>query len=156
MGAVEKTAAKIVGILTTCVTTCLPPIVAIVRAVVAVYRVLPTDAIIAQVGLVYCFAGGYYPALFAALQAAQQCGWKQMIRAIQDLSEEALNAVAAMERTAKKAEQNAREIFTEATKVVLATVNPVKVSDNLDFLHFNVFFSEIPCILNFVHRSTRL
>ena len=79
-----------------------------------------------------------------------------MIRAIQDLSEEALNAVAAMERTAKKAEQNAREIFTEATKVVLATVNPVKVSDNLDFLHFNVFFSEIPCILNFVHRSTRL
>lgn len=135
LGAVEKTAAKIVGILTTCVTTCLPPIVAIVRAVVAVYRVLPTDAIIAQVGLVYCFAGGYYPALFAALQAAQQCGWKQMIRAIQDLSEEALNAVAAMERTAKKAEQNAREIFTEATKVVLATVNPVKINQAVAALY---------------------
>jgi hypothetical protein len=90
---------------------------------------MPTDLIVAQAGIVYCFAGGYYPALFAALQAAQHCGWPQMIEAIQDLSDEALNAVAAMERTAKRASQTARERFTETTKVILATVNPIKVRE---------------------------
>lgn len=128
-GAAEKTAATIVGCLTTSVSTCLPVAVALARAIVGFYRVVPTDLIVAQAGIVYCFAGGYYPTLFAALQAAQQCGWPQMIEAIQDLTDEALNAVAAMERTAKRASQSARERFTETTKVIFATVNPIRVRE---------------------------
>jgi hypothetical protein len=128
-GTVEKTAAAIVGFVSTCVRTCLPPVVALVRAVASIYSVLPTDAIIAQAGIVYSFAGGYYPTLFATLQAAHQCGWQQVTAAIQDLSDEALNAITAMEQTALTTRKNAREIFTETTKVILATVDPMKVRD---------------------------
>ncbi len=52
----------------------LPPTVAAVRAVVAFYAVLPMDVLLAQAGLVYCFDGGHFPTLFAALQAAEHCG----------------------------------------------------------------------------------
>ena len=69
---------KVVGTVTSVLIQCgklvLPPTVALTKAVVDIYRALPKDAILAQVGLVYCFAGGYYPTLFSSLQAAQHCG----------------------------------------------------------------------------------
>lgn len=130
-GAIENIAVAIVGIVSSCVRTCLPPIVGLVRAIASIYSVLPTDAIIAQLGIVYSFAGGYYPTLFATLQAAHQCGWQRVTAAIKDLSDEALHAIVAMEKTASKTRKNARERFTETTKVILATVDPIKVSKTL-------------------------
>ena len=63
----------------------LPIVAYTTKLVVGFYRSLPKDALIAQAGLVYCFAGGYYPALFAAVQAAQNCGWNTMCQALDAL-----------------------------------------------------------------------
>ncbi|KAL3903251.1 MAG: hypothetical protein SGILL_010515, partial [Bacillariaceae sp.] len=68
----------------------LPPTVAVIKGIAKFYRTLPMDAITAQIGLVYCFLGGYYPTLFSSLQAAQHCGIQVMIGALSDLTDEAI------------------------------------------------------------------
>ena len=117
----------------------LPPTVAIARTIVGFYQWLPKDAIVAQVGLVYCFAGGYYPTLFSSLQAAQQYGWNVMVEAIQDLAEEAIRAIDALEADGELHatkfsglssvnEADLRRSFAQKTGVVMATVDPMKIN----------------------------
>lgn len=36
---------------------------------------VPTDLLEALLGLMFCFAGGLYPTLFAAVEAARLTGW---------------------------------------------------------------------------------
>jgi hypothetical protein len=106
----------------------LPPVMTFAQFLVGFYRSLPMDAIIAQIGLVYCFAGGYYPTLFSSLQAAQHCGWPVMIAAIRDLTEEAIKAID--ELTAAEnasAPLSRRDLYLENTNIVLKTVDPMKV-----------------------------
>jgi hypothetical protein len=129
-GNLEKTVESIVGIITGVCRTVLPPMVTFTRITIQFYRSLPLDAIIAQVGLVYCFAGGYYPTLFAALTAAQQCGWQTMLYALEDLIEEATIAIEAASREMSYKAQSYRDTVTRKTMVVLAAIDPVKVSSS--------------------------
>jgi hypothetical protein len=123
----QKIIETIVTAVTTTVKMCLPPVVAATRTVAAFYRNLPKDAIVAQVGLVYCFCGGCYPALFAAVQAAQVCGLQRMIGALGDLTDEAVIAVDAASNRINKQTQSTREMFSEMTLVVMKSVDPTKV-----------------------------
>jgi hypothetical protein len=129
-------------IVTTVFRTVLPPIVTTIRTIVDFYRILPIDAILAQIGLIYAFAGGYYPTLFAAVQAAQHCGYQNMITAIQVLVDEATTAIQACDFSSIKFtfhsqqqeqtqfnRKRAREIFTKKTKIVLATIDPVRINE---------------------------
>lgn len=125
----QKIIEAIVTAVTTTVKTCLPPVVAATRTVAAFYRTLPKDAIVAQIGLVYCFCGGCYPALFAAVQAAQVCGLQRMIGALGDLTDEAVNAVDAASTRIKKQTQSTREMFSEMTLVVMKSVDPAKINN---------------------------
>lgn len=127
-GNLEKTVESIVEIIAGVCKTVLPPVVACARLTIRFYRSLPVDFIIAQVGLVYCFAGGYYPTLFAALTAAQQCGWQTMLYALEDLIEEATIAIEAASREVSNKAQSYRDAVTRKTMVVLAAIDPVKVS----------------------------
>lgn len=123
----QQMVAMVVEALTTATRKVLPPVVAVVRAIVGFYRILPKDALMAQVGLVYCFWGGCFPTLFAAIQAARQCGIQPMMRAINDLTDQ---AVVAVEATKDKISYNAkspREIFLQTTLVVMQSVDPIKV-----------------------------
>jgi len=106
----------------------LPPTVAVVRGVAAFYNNLPSDAIIAQVGLVYCFAGGYYPTLFLSLQAARQCGWGIMVNAIGDLTEEVSKAIEAASDTVPNKEFHRREILLRQTNIAFRTIDPMKIN----------------------------
>jgi len=107
----------------------LPPMAFVTKLVVGFYRSLPKDAISAQAGLVYCFAGGYYPALFAAVQAAQNCGWKSMCQALEDLGDEAAAAIDAVsEEYRNKPSPTARALFQQTTMTVLKSVDPVKIN----------------------------
>eukprot|EP00729_Bicosta_minor_P017271 gene17271-33313_t len=54
-----------------------------------VYSVIPVDLLSALVGLVWCFCGGLYPTLFAAVEAARLTGWETTSKAVTDLAEEA-------------------------------------------------------------------
>jgi hypothetical protein len=95
--------------------------------VVNFYRALPQDAILAQVGLVYCFAGGYYPTLFSSLQAARHCGLEIMVAAIQDLTDEAIKVIDATADIPVD-EWSRRDLFLHQTNIVLKTVDPVKIN----------------------------
>ena len=116
----------------------LPPLFAVTKTIVAFYRALPKDAIVAQVGLVYCFAGGYYPTLFSSLQAAQQYGWNVMVEAIEDLAEEAIRAIEALEQDeAMSASKfggtpingaDMAQSFRKKTGIVMAAVDPMKIN----------------------------
>lgn len=138
-GNLEKNVGAILQFLHSCLKTVLPPVVACVKAITRFYHALPTDAIAAQVGLVYCFAGGYYPTLFTALQAAQRCGWQVAVRALADLTDEAGKAIeaAALEKPSKKSKHlpSAKEMFAEKTMVVLATVDPMKINEAVGALY---------------------
>jgi hypothetical protein len=133
----DNTVSVALKVLTTGCRTILPLVVATVRAVTTFYAALPVDAILAQVGLVYCFAGGYYPTLFAAVQAAQHCGWEVMVDAVDDLAEEAVAAIQACDfQFSRGAEpKKAHEIFTEKTKIVLATIDPMKINEAVAALY---------------------
>jgi len=49
------------------------------------YNLVPTDLFNAALGFVLCFAGGLYPTLFAAIEAARLCGWDRTQKAIDSL-----------------------------------------------------------------------
>lgn len=128
---------KFVGTVTQVLIACgnvvLPPVVGVISLVSDFYRALPKDAILAQVGLVYCFAGGYYPTLFSSISAAQQCGWNVMVEAIQDLTNEAVAVIRALELHAAKSSffgtaESRSLLFRQKTGVVLATVDPMKIN----------------------------
>lgn len=104
----------------------LPPLVQVGKAVVSFYRTLSIDAIIAQFGLVMCFCGGCYPSLIAAIQAAQVCGLPRMLTACRDLVDEAIVAVDATKGQWKR-EKNPGKAFSEVSRIVLQSVDPMKV-----------------------------
>lgn len=131
----EQNVATVVDILASTCRAVLPPVVAAVRGINRFYRAMPLDAVIAQVGLVYCFAGGYYPTLFSALQAARYCGWDAMVGALDDLTEEAGAAIDAVASEEHGYGRSARDIFTEKTMVVLATVDPMKINQAVAALY---------------------
>jgi hypothetical protein len=91
---------------------------------------------------VYCFAGGYFPTLFAAVQAAQHCGLDVMIAAVNELADEAVAAIRACNFQPTKgffpdgeARMKAHEIFTQKTKIVLATIDPMKINQAIAALY---------------------
>ncbi len=107
--------------------TVVPPTFAVIRSIVNFYQALPIDAIIAQIGLVYCFAGGYYPTLFSSLQAARHCGWEIMIGAIQDLTDEAIKIIDATDDIQWEY-LNRKDLFLHQANIVLKTVDPGKIN----------------------------
>jgi hypothetical protein len=130
------TVAVVVQLVAAAGRTILPPTITIARAIIDFYRVLPMDAIVAQIGFVYAFAGGYYPTLFAAIQAAQHCGYQSMILALQILADEAVTAIHACDWSSLKSSQRRkRDVLLEQTKVVMATIDPVRINDAVAALY---------------------
>jgi len=108
----------------------LPPMVGGVTTVVRFYKALPIDAITAQIGLVYCFLGGYYPTLFSSLQAAKYCGWSIMVSAIAELTDQAINVIDEIDEQASMSDiiYNQKDLFLQQTNIVLKTVDPMKIN----------------------------
>uniref|UniRef100_A0A7S3PCK5 ABC transmembrane type-1 domain-containing protein n=1 Tax=Amphora coffeiformis TaxID=265554 RepID=A0A7S3PCK5_9STRA len=115
----------------------LPPAVGAAKAIVGVYRALPKDAIVAGSGLMFCFAGGYYPTLFSSIQAAQQYGWDVMVQALTDLADEAILVIEALEADEKVKtstygmpmdEVSMVRSLRRKTSLVMATVDPMKIN----------------------------
>lgn len=133
----------VLNVFTTGCRVVLPPVVSAVRAVTMFYAILPVDACLAQAGLVYAFAGGYYPTLFAALQAARHCGWEVMVGAVNDLAEEAVAAIQACDFRPSRgfhprtngAPMASGKILTQKTKIVLATIDPMKINQAVAALY---------------------
>jgi len=72
-----------------------PYLCKMVQLIYKLYNLCPTDLFHAALGFVLCFAGGLYPTLFAAIEAARLCGWDRTSKAIDDLWAQAANLKAA-------------------------------------------------------------
>ena len=139
-------------ILTTTVALVGPPLVTTLTTMIQFYRqcLAWDDAIVAQIGLLYAFCGGYYPTLFAAVQAAQHTssGIPTLVTACHTLYDEATSAIRACEQQqhhltdasipsppwksdtgSRRTPQVVRDWFLAMTRTVLATIDPVRIND---------------------------
>jgi len=105
----------------------------------AIYKSLPLEYVKLVFGALLCFFGGFYPTVFAALQAAEHGGLSTVGNALSALSDEVLVIVAENKKDNKvdddgdgipdAQEVEGREFIKRKIKLVLAKVNPVKVND---------------------------
>jgi len=75
------------------ITRVLPIIIQYVSKAVELYNKLPQNMINFIIGIIYCFFGGLYPTLFAAIQAAEHGGRETVVKAIREISEEAMGVI---------------------------------------------------------------
>lgn len=105
------------------------------------YRKLPQNFIEFCIGLIFCFFGGVYPTLFAAVQAAENGGRKVVFQAIQDLADEATIIIEESkkdddqdeDKDGKKdvAQITGKEYMKRKTLLVFKKINPEKVDKAL-------------------------
>lgn len=74
-------------------TMILPYVVTYSKKAHAFYLKLPHDYIELITGVVFCFMGGFYPALFAAIEAARFGGIEIVKNSLSDLADEALKII---------------------------------------------------------------
>lgn len=130
---VEKFA-KPLGVL---VTTALPLVITWGSKAVELYSKLPQNFIEFLIGCIFCFFGGVYPTLFAAVQAAENGGRKAVMAALKDLSDEAMKIIEASKKDddvdedkdgKKDVEQiSGQEFVRRKTLLVLKKMNPDKI-----------------------------
>jgi hypothetical protein len=102
------------------------------------YRQLPQNFLEFGIGIIFCFFGGVYPTLFAAVQAAENGGRTAVLDALYDLAQEATIIVeeskkddtADEDKDGKKdvVEITNKEYYQRKTLLVLRKMNPEKVS----------------------------
>ena len=102
------------------------------------YEKLPTDYLHLLIGAVLCFFGGFYPTVFAALQAAEHGGLTTVRKALKALSGEVMIIVNESKKddTIDKdgdgipdTEQiSSRTLMERKVKLVLTKMNPEKVN----------------------------
>ena len=80
----------------------LPPMFQITGKAYSFYKTLPENVIQFFIGFIFCFFGGIYPTIFAAVQAAEHGGRKAVIDAIGDLVEETMKIIEASKKDDKE------------------------------------------------------
>ena len=101
LGKVAEMAKVCVKPLMNFITVALPYIITYSKKAHAFYLKLPHDYIELITGVVFCFMGGFYPALFAAIEAARFGGLETVKNSLADLADEALKIIEASKKDDK-------------------------------------------------------
>ena len=98
---------------------------------------LPANAFNFLVGFIFCFFGGLYPVLFAAIQAANYGGRKAVMDALRDIADEVLKIIEESKKDDKvdadgdgKADVNelaTKEFVQRKFLLVIKKMDPLKV-----------------------------
>jgi hypothetical protein len=101
------------------------------------YSRLPQNAILFVTGFVFCFFGGTFPVLFAAVQAAEYGGRQAVMLALSDLADEAIIIIEESKKDdvadddkdgkADVAKISNAEFLSRKTQLVLKKMNPEKI-----------------------------
>ncbi len=120
------------------ITLSLPLVIEALNFAYQIYKRLPQNAITFLIGTIFCFFGGLFPALFAAVEAAEHAGYQMVMVSVKDLADEAMiiikeskkdDAVDDNKDGIPDVEQiSGREYTIRKTKLVLKKMNPEKVS----------------------------
>lgn len=118
-------------------TFALPVVIKTTQKLYAEFQKLPQNALYFIYGSIFCFFGGTFPTLFAAIQAAEHGGRETVMKALVDLSEEAMiiieesskDDLADDDKDGKKdvKQISNAEFLQRKTKLVLRKMNPEKV-----------------------------
>lgn len=101
LGKAAEMAKGVVKPLMNFLTIALPYIITYSKKAHAFYKKLPHDYIELLTGVVFCFMGGFYPALFAAIEAARFGGLEIVRDSFADLADEALKIIEASKKDDK-------------------------------------------------------
>lgn len=117
----------------------IPIVINVAQAGYKVYKRLPMDWAQLLIGAILCFFGGFYPTVFAALQAAEHGGLSTVRNALSAISEEITIIVEENKKDDAKdddgdgvADTNqitGKELVKRKVKLVLTKMNPEKVND---------------------------
>ena len=120
-------------------TMAVPHIVKAGQAAVAAWEKLPKNVVRFITGFVFCFFGGVYPVVFAAIQAAEYGGRKKVAEAIGVLANEAVKIIEASKKDDQVDADNDgvkdvkeisdKEFMIRKFKLVMTKMDPEKVSD---------------------------
>lgn len=109
------------------------------------FQKLPQNAILFIYGFVFCFFGGTFPTLFAAIQAAKHGGRQTVIQAVAELSDEALIIIEESKKDddadddkdgkSDASQLSSRDLMIRKTKLVLRKMNPERVDTALAALY---------------------
>jgi hypothetical protein len=122
-----------------------PVVITTTRKVYRLFLKLPQNALLFGYGSVFCFFGGTFPTLFAAIQAAEHGGRQTVLDALNDLSEEAMIVIneskkdddADVDADGKKDSQglSQSEFLARKTKLVLKKMNPEKIDTAISSMY---------------------
>lgn len=133
-----KMMAPVIAIVLALVSASVPYVVAVVGVLYEVYLHTPTDILEVCVGFVFCFAGGVYPTLFAAVEAARHCGWWKTKMAVCDLIDEGRHILRENAKDDGKADVNkmdGKELLLHKSRMVMTKLNPERVNSALGGLY---------------------
>lgn len=124
------------------VTFIAPIIISTTQTAYNFYCALPLDAVTFLLGFVFCFFGGMYPTLFAAVQAAKHSGRKTVVEACGKLAEEVKVIIEENEKDDKKDDDgdgvadvdqiDGKALMMRKANLVMTKINPIKVSDAIE------------------------
>ena len=122
-----------------------PVVITTSRRAYLLFHKLPQNALLFAYGSVFCFFGGTFPTLFAAIQAAEHGGREKVLNALSDLSDEALivineskkdDDVDANNDGKKDSEQLSQsEFLAHKTRLVLKKMNPEKIDQAISSMY---------------------
>jgi len=105
------------------------------RKLHALWTKLDDSVIKSIIGFVFCFFGGFYPTLFAGIQAAEQSGRALVVESVYELADEATRII---EESKKDNDENPdvnkltnQEYMKRKTKFVLQKMNPERLNKAL-------------------------
>ena len=111
------------------------------QSLYAFYLKLPIEGVKFLIGFIFCFFGGMYPTLFAAIQAAKHGGMKTVIASISDISSEVMIIVEESKKDDTKDDDNdgisdvdqidGKALLLRKANLVLTKINPVKVRSKM-------------------------
>lgn len=126
-------------------TTLIPPLIHYSKLAYKYYEKLPQNALLFIYGFVFCFFGGTFPVLFAAIQAAEYTGRKAVMLALSDLANEAIVIIEESKKDDEKDEDNDgtkdvlqisnSEFLARKTKLVLAKMDPEKIDKAISSIY---------------------
>jgi hypothetical protein len=133
------------------ITTTTPIIINGCQKAWAFYKSLSVDYIQLIIGCVFCFFGGVFPALFAAIEAAKHGGISNVAEALGDLGDEAIKVIGKQEDDDVDEDNNgvkdvkeieAKALLLRKAHLVMTKINPEKVDKALSSI-FKVWMSVI-------------
>lgn len=127
------------------ITTATPIIINGCQKAWAFYKSLSADYLQLIIGFIFCFFGGVFPALFAAIEAAKHGGISNVAEALGDLGDEAMKIIEASKKDddvdedkngVKDVEEiEAKALLLRKAQLVMTKMNPEKIDKALSSMY---------------------